>query len=94
MSPVEDLKFTFTTNNSLLIKWSSPAYYSNDIPQGSPVNYQVLFTDEDQDIILDESVTIIEMHLITQCDTFNISVTALVYQYVSINNTVSNNESK
>uniref|UniRef100_A0A1X7V0G5 Fibronectin type-III domain-containing protein n=1 Tax=Amphimedon queenslandica TaxID=400682 RepID=A0A1X7V0G5_AMPQE len=93
ISSVEDLEFIFTTNNSLLIRWSRPAYYSNDIPQGSPVNYQVLFTDEEQDVILDVSSTIIEMHLISQCDAFNISVTALVDQYISINNTVSNNGS-
>ena len=30
------------------------------------------------------------MYNITECDTFNISVTAILAQYTSINNTVNN----
>ena len=74
-----------------------PVYYSDDVPVGSPVNYQVLVTDEENgDIILDTitSGTSIAVPNITQCDTFNVSVTALVDQYTSIDNTVSNNGSK
>ena len=83
-------------NNSLLITWLPPVYYSNDVPPGSPVSYQVLVTDEDGDIILDTTIpdTNIAAPNITQCDTFNISVTALLAQYTSINNTISNNGSK
>ena len=38
--------------------------------------------------------TFIEVDNITECDTFNVSVTALKWQYVSINNTGRNNGSK
>ena len=96
VSPVEDLQYNFTSNNSLLITWSRPDYYSNDVPVGSPVSYQVLVTDEeDGDIILDTNTLNrnIEVYNVTECDTFNISVTALVDQYTSYNNTERNNGS-
>ena len=74
-----------------------PVYYSNDIPAGSPLSYQVLVTDEEGDVILDTNtpntnITVpnIALYNITECDIFNISVTALWAQYTSINNTVSN----
>ena len=96
VSSVEDLLYNITTNNSLLITWSPPVYYSYDVPVGSPLTYQVLVIDEDGDIILDINTTNtnIAVFNITDCDSFNISVTALVDQYSSINNTVSNNGSK
>ena len=96
ISSVEDLLYNFPTNNSLLITWLPPVYYSNDVPAGSPVSYQVLVIDEDGDIILDTNTpnTNIAVPNITECDTFNISITAIVAQHTSINNTVSNNGSK
>ena len=97
ISSVEDLQYNFTSNNSLLITWSPPVYYSNDIPVGSPVSYQVLVTDEeDGDIILDKTTTStdIEVPNVTKCDTFNISVTAIFAQYTSNSNTERNNGSK
>ena len=70
---------------------------STDIPFGSSAIYQVLVTDEEGDVILDTNTTNtniavpnITMYNITECDIFNISVTALVDQYTSINNAVSN----
>uniref|UniRef100_A0A1X7T4E5 Fibronectin type-III domain-containing protein n=1 Tax=Amphimedon queenslandica TaxID=400682 RepID=A0A1X7T4E5_AMPQE len=97
ISPVEALQYSFTTNTSLLITWSPPVYYSNDVPIGSPLSYQVLVTDDedDGDIILDTNTpnTNIEVANTTECDTFNISITAIVAQYTSITNTVSNNGS-
>ena len=97
VSSVEDLQYNFTSNNLLLITWSPPVYYSNDVPLGSPLSYQVLVTDEeDGDIILDKTTmdTHIEVPNVTQCDTFNISVTALWAQYTSSSNTERNNGSK
>ena len=91
VSSVEDLNMKFNST-SLLITWSHPVYYSNDILLGSFLSYQVLVTDDDGDTILDTNVpnTNITVPNITECDIFNISVTALVAQYTSINNAVSN----
>ena len=96
ISPVEDLQFSFTSNNSLSMSWSPPVYYSNDVPIESTVSYNVLLTDTTGDIIVDTTTTntFTEVVNITDCDTFNVSVTALKGQYVSINNTKGNNGSK
>ena len=101
VSPVQNIQYNFPTNTSLLITWSPPVYYSNDVPVGSLLSYQVLVTDEEGDVILNKitastniEVPNITMYNITECDIFNISVTAIWAQYTSINNTVSNNRSK
>ena len=96
LSPVEDLQLKFTSNNSLNITWSPPVYYSNDIPVDSTVSYNVLLTNKTGDIINDTTTTntFIEVGNITDCDTFNVSVTALRGQYVSSNNTEGKNGSK
>ncbi|XP_019856783.1 PREDICTED: uncharacterized protein LOC109585230, partial [Amphimedon queenslandica] len=86
VSPVEDLKFNFTSSSSLEITWS-PAVYR--FPPHSPVTYQVLVTDEeDGDIILDGNTpdTNYTVPNVTQCDSFNISITALVDQYAPNDN--------
>ena len=97
VSPVENLILNFSSNTSLLITWSPPVYYFNDVPVGSPPSYEVLVTDEeDGDIILDTITTdtIITVLNFTQCDTFSIDITALWAQYTSNNETMSNNGSK
>uniref|UniRef100_A0A1X7T1N1 Ig-like domain-containing protein n=1 Tax=Amphimedon queenslandica TaxID=400682 RepID=A0A1X7T1N1_AMPQE len=95
ISPVEDIQYSFTTNNLLLITWSPPTFFSTDIPQGLPVSYQVLVTDEDGDSILNATTTNANITNpdVTECDTFDISITALLAQYTSMNNTISNNGS-
>ena len=96
ISSVRNILFNFISSTSLLITWSPPAYYSYDVHFGSSLSYQVLVTDEDGDIILDTNTphTNIEANIalynITECDIFNISVTAVLAQYTSINNAVSN----
>uniref|UniRef100_A0A1X7SVJ0 Fibronectin type-III domain-containing protein n=1 Tax=Amphimedon queenslandica TaxID=400682 RepID=A0A1X7SVJ0_AMPQE len=96
VASVENLIMKFNST-SLLITWSPPVYFSNDVPLGSPVSYQVLVTDdEDGAIILDTIIisnTNIAVPNLTDCDSFNISVTALIAQYTSITNTISNNGS-
>ena len=97
VSSVEDLKFNFTSNNSLLITWSPPGYYSKDVSIESPVSYQVSVIDkEDGEILLDTIIsnTHIEVPNITDCDAFNIIIRALFAQYISFNNSISNNGSK
>ena len=94
VTSVENLKFNST---SLLITWSRPVWFSRDVPLGSRFQYKVLVIDEDGDIILDtntELITNIAAPNITQCDKFNISVTALLGKYTSVTNTISNNGSK
>ena len=78
------------------MSWSPPVYYSNDVPVGSTVSYNVLLTDTTGDIIVDTTTTdtFIEVDNITDCDTFDVSITALRGQYVSINNTKGKNGSK
>ena len=96
ISPVENLQFYSTANNSLNIMWSPPAYNSNDIPIESAVSYNILLTNKTGDIIVNITTTdtFIDVDNITKCDTFTISVTALKGQYVSINNTGRSNGSK
>ena len=80
----------------MLITWSPPVYFSKDIPFGSTVSYNVLVTDDDGDVIMDKSTDnpFIKVDNITECDTFNASVTAQVLQYSSINSTDRNNGSE
>ena len=96
VSPVEDLQFHFTSNNLLRITWSPPVYYSNDISVGSNFEYNVLVTDERQPIIVTTNITdtFLEVDSITDCDTFNVSVTAVLAQHTSSNNTKRNTGSK
>ena len=97
VSPVEDIQYSFTTNNLLLITWTPPTFFSNDIPfDHSPASYEISVTDEDGDMLLDANIpnANVTVSNITECDTFNISITALLAQYTSITNTISNNGSK
>lgn len=82
ISSVTDLNITF--KNTLLIAWSPPTYYSDDIPINSRLSYQVLVADEEQTIENATTNTFIEMINITECDTFNVSVRAQIAQYTSI----------
>ena len=97
ISPVEDLQLHFTSNNSLNMTWSPPVYNSDDIPVGSTFRYNVLVTnenatDEGQPIIVNTTITdtFLEVDNITDCDTFNVSVTAVLAQHTSKNNTERN----
>uniref|UniRef100_A0A1X7UJR4 Fibronectin type-III domain-containing protein n=1 Tax=Amphimedon queenslandica TaxID=400682 RepID=A0A1X7UJR4_AMPQE len=92
ISSVEDIQYNFTINNSLFITWSPPSYSSADIPDGSPVSYQVLVTDDEDEILLDTNTpnTSVTVPNITDCDSFNISVTALLDQYTSIGFAIKN----
>ena len=94
ISPVEDLLFNFSLNNSLIITWSPPVYFSNDIPIGSPVSYEVkiIMSQEENTIII--NINNVEVYNITQCDTFNVSVSAHKGQYTSNNETKENYGSK
>ena len=97
VSPVEDFFFNFSSNNSLIITWSPPVYFSNDIPIDSPVSYEIQVIIGDERSIEDTITTNtnnVEVYNITQCDTFSVSVTAHKGQYTSSNETKENYESE
>ena len=78
------------------MSWSPPVYSSTDIPIDSTVSYNVLLTNKAGDIIVDTTTTdtFIKVVNITACDIFDVSVTVLRGQYISINNTKGKNGSK
>ena len=92
VSSAKDITFNDASNSSLKITWSPPDYFSNDIPPGSSISYDVLVTDDDGDVIVDTPTTntFIEVVNITTCDTFSINVTAILAQYTSNNNAEGN----
>ncbi|XP_019851265.1 PREDICTED: uncharacterized protein LOC109581525 isoform X2 [Amphimedon queenslandica] len=90
ISSVRDLFINFSSNNSLIITWSPPAYFSNDIPIDFSVSYKIHVTVGDEENTIKTNTNLVEVHNITQCDTFSVSVTAHVSQYTSINETKEN----
>lgn len=73
----------FTLNNSLLISWSPPIYRSNDV-SNKDLSYKVTVTNGNETFMYPPIVhTDIEVPNVTACDTFNVSVKALVGQYSS-----------
>ena len=79
------MNLNFTLNNSLLISWLPPAYHSNDVTLDF-YTYEVVVTYAEAFPLTDEAVntTTLELANITMCDTFNVSVTAFLAQYKSI----------
>ena len=78
------MNLNFTSNASLLITWSPPAYYSNDVTiefytYEVAVTYAKAFS---LDVVV--NTTTLELANITMCDTFNVSVTAFLGKYRSI----------
>ena len=68
----------------MYISWSPPSFYSNDIPQGSiPTYYMQLVGDN----ILTATTTdtFYEFVNVSLCNTFNVSVTTSVSNYISSN---------
>ena len=66
----------FTPSNSLFISWSPPVYHSDDVIS-EDILYDVSVTYEEEILILFVENTLIEVLNVTECDTFNVSVTAL-----------------
>ena len=75
------------------MSWSPPVYYA---PTGFPLFYQISVVNEEGEFIhyLNLSnVTFIEIVNVTECDTFNVSITAFIDQYTSATTTKRNNGS-
>ena len=91
ISPVEDLIISSSLNNFLNISWSPPSFYSNDIPQGSIPTYHIQLVG-DNILTTTTTDTFYEFVNVSLCNTFNVSVTASVSNYISnsVNETNSN----
>uniref|UniRef100_A0A1X7TT06 Fibronectin type-III domain-containing protein n=1 Tax=Amphimedon queenslandica TaxID=400682 RepID=A0A1X7TT06_AMPQE len=90
VTSIEDLTLNFTMDNYFFISWLPPIYYSNDVSAASLV-YNVLVVNSNHALILNETVfnTSVELANITECDTYNVNVTAFVAQYKSVTTTAS-----
>ena len=92
-TPIEDLNLNFSSDNSLIVSWSPPVYYA---PAGFPLFYQIAVVNEEGEFIRHlnlSNVTLIDIANVTECDTFNVSITALIGQYASATTTKRNNGS-
>ena len=87
ISPVEDLIISSSLNNFLNISWSPPSFYSSDIPQGSDTTYHIQLVG-DNILTTTTTDTFYEFVNVSLCNTFNVSVTASVDNYISSNVTV------
>lgn len=96
VTSIEDLTLNFTLDNYFVISWLPPVYHSDDVSAASLV-YDVLVVNSNDALILNTTVsnTSVELVNITECDSYNVSVTAFVAQYTSITTTaVGKNEIK
>ena len=93
MSPVEDLELNFTLNNNFIISWSPPEYQSSDVSTMS-LTYEALVINTEKVPIFNATMynTSIILTDITECDNFNVSITATIGQYTSrVNSAVGEN---
>ena len=93
MSPVQDLELNFTLNNYFIISWSPPEYQSSDVST-MPLTYEALVVSSGKFLIFNATVsnTSIILTNITECGTFNVSITATIGQYMSrVNSAVGEN---
>ena len=75
------------------MSWSPPVYYA---PAGFPLFYQIAVVNEEGGFIHHlnlSNVTLIEITNVTECDAFNVSITAFIDQYTSKTTTERSNGS-
>ena len=82
ISPVENLIISSSLNNFLNISWSPPSFYSSDIPYGSIPTYHIQLVG-DNILTATTTDTFYEFVNVSLCNTFNVSVTASVSNYIS-----------
>ena len=94
VSPVRDMsmKFTYT---SLFIYWLPPAYHFSD-DSHADLAYNVSVTNKMGHLIQNKitSNTFYEVPKITECDSFHVSVTAVLEPYTSFESMKGHNGSK
>ena len=68
----------------MYISWSPPSFYSNDIPQGSDTisTYHIQLVG-DNILTATTTDTFYEFVNVSLCNTFNVSVTASIVNYIS-----------
>ena len=74
------------------LSWSSPSFYSNDIPHGSITTYHVYVKSQDGSVIIDDNTTDTFYQLpnnITVCRIYTASVIAFIEDYSSIVTTIT-----
>ena len=76
-------------NNFLYISWSPPSFYSNDIPYGSIPTYHIQLVG-DNILTATTTDTFYEFVNVSLCNTFNVSVTTSVGNYISNSVNVTN----
>ena len=78
----------------MYISWSPPSFYSNDILQGSDTTYHIQLVG-DNILTAITTDTFYEFVNVSLCNTFNVSVTTSVSNYISNSVNVTNdNHSK
>ena len=65
----------------MYISWSPPSFYSNDIPQGTIPTYHIQLVGDN--ILTAITDTFYEFVNVSLCNTFNVSVTASIVNYIS-----------
>ena len=74
------------------LTWSSPSFYSDDIPQGTITIYHVYVRSKDGSVLIDDNTTDTFYQLpsnITICDIYTASVRAFIEQYSSLITTIT-----
>ena len=74
------------------ITWSSPTFYSNDIPRENIATYHVIVQNQDGSIIVDDNTTDTFYQLpsnLTDCGIYTASVRAFIEQYSSLATTIT-----
>ena len=88
VSPVNNLAFYSTLMISPMLMWSSPSFYSDDIPQGSITTYHVSVKRQDGSIIVYDNTTDtfyqLSSNFTDYCNSYNVSVIAFIEQYSSV----------
>ena len=80
VSPVEDVQWS---SESQTLSWSSPTFYSNDIPQDFIPTYRVSVNNISTISTTETSVQLNSTALNTSCTKVNVSIVATIAQYQS-----------
>ena len=96
---MENVDFIFDNTSSGWVIWSPPSFYSHDIPHESITTYRIYVKRQDGSVIVDVNTANTSYLLpsnLTECDVYNVSVTAFIEQYKSLVRTIAkeNNKSK
>ena len=92
VSPVKKLNFASSASSTSWLIWSSPSFYSNDIPKQSIPTYHVVVKSKDGLILINTNTTdtFYKMpNTFSDCGYYVASVTAFIEQYSSVVSTTT-----